>query len=713
LLYPARMKKVTILTHADFISPLTRDLHRSGVMQIDPIEVDGLESCSPDRSSIESLSSRIDNIFEAIQFEEEEDAMEMLLDPKPPEVFDIPERSLEELLSFSTTVLEPVDSAISHLDSRLLKLRDLSHRLEEQQAELLPLKGLDMDISHLGPGEEVSVIAGSTRDLDGLLAMLKSELIHVYHEGTKGEFSVVIFAHNEELRLVEKARRQRCFDAIDLNSLIQVIPENPDTEGLSTEIASSPPTSTPPSSSSPSSSSSLSIPSPSTPPHPSQGYQLKGKPIDILREIDTDLLSIRGEVREIEEEFTALYREHRKDLLILREEVSIQLEKTRVFDKFAGTRTAIALTGWVEADRDSDLNDLCDKATDGHCVVSFEEPEGNEPPVQLRNDAWARPFEPLVHMFSTPKYNELDTSMVVGPLFIIFFGLMLGDAGYGLVIIAMALFALKVHGPVSEEIRDAGYFMLLMGISTVIFGLIMGGFFYDAIPRFIYGDETQLLYPQISVLFFTFPMDPMNDPTTIFLASLIIGLLTLNFGVVLGAYHHYKIKDYHSLVTGDLSWFILEPGGILLIGYSMFGAFSLGSTTIMMCVVTALFGLVLRVIHSKGLVMFDFTGFVGNVLSFARILALALATAGLALAINYFSQLIGEIHIILIIVGLGLFIVAHFINTLLQALGAGIHSLRLNYVEFFSMFYEGGGKAFDAFHIERTYTQVVEKEANQ
>ncbi|MCK4613663.1 MAG: V-type ATP synthase subunit I, partial [Thermoplasmata archaeon] len=109
--------------------------------------------------------------------------------------------------------------------------------------------------------------------------------------------------------------------------------------------------------------------------------------------------------------------------------------------------------------------------------------------------------------------------------------------------------------------------------------------------------------------------------------------------------------------------------------------------------------------------LFDITGFVGNVLSFSRLLALALATAGLALTINIFVQLIIDIHPAVIIIALLFFIVVHFMNSLIQSLGAGIHSLRLQYVELFSMFYEGGGKPFKPFKAERQWTQIIEKEA--
>lgn len=669
MLYPSRMKRTTVLAHADHISPLVRELQRTGLMQIDPLDTEGLEPCSPDRSRLEQISSRFEQVFGAIRYEEEESIREMVLHPRPPEVFAVPELTVDELLHRSETILEPIEARMAEFDGKLTRLRERSSGLEDLKVDLVPLQWLDLDVSMLGSGEYATVVAGTTRDLEGLQGMLDSELIHVFHQGSETEMSVVIIAHTSQRELLEKARRQRYFDAIDPGAM-DILGQDPGAPGSG------------------------------------------GRPRDIIGEIETELLAIRKEEDGIRTSLRELYADHRKEILILREEIDIALGNHRIFDRFGGTKATVALKGWVEADRTSELEDLVERATRGYGVVETDDPEANEAPTLLRNRPWARPFESLVHMFATPKYNELDTSMIVGPLFIIFFGLMLGDAGYGLIIVAVALFMLRVHAPHSAEVRDYGYYLLLMGTSAVVFGLIMGGFFYDAIPRFVYGDETLALYPAIGIPGFSFPIDPMNDPLTIFMASLIIGLLTLNIGILLAAYHHWREGNYHELVTGDISWFIFQPGGILLIGYFMFDAFALGPGTVIICAVTAALGILLRLVHSKGLAMFDFTGFMGNVLSFARILALGLATAGIALAINNFAQLAGEIHPALIILGILLFVGAHFVNTLLQALGAGIHSIRLNYVEFFSMFYEGGGKTFDPFREERTYTQVDVQENN-
>ncbi|MCK4613497.1 MAG: hypothetical protein KAU14_01740, partial [Thermoplasmata archaeon] len=413
----------------------------------------------------------------------------------------------------------------------------------------------------------------------------------------KGEYSIVIVAHHTEAARVEKARRQRLFDGID-------------TKGLS------------------------------------------GTPAEALGGIETELLTIGGETRDIGKELRVLYKENRKGLLIIREELDLFIEGLGVFESYGVTKSTTSLTGWIEKGREGDLRTLCEDTTQGNFAIYFEDPAGEEAPTKLNNPSWATPFEGLVNMFSPPKYNEIDSSRIVGPLFIIFFGFMVGDAGYGLIIIALSLFGYLHLGKYSKEIREYAYFGLLIGITTIICGLFMGGFFYDSLQRFVYGDETSFLYPQISLLGMKFPMDPMNDPITVFLVALIIGIITLNIGIVLSIHQNIKQKNYHGLVTDNLSWVFLEPGGITLVGAYMLGAWELSPAMSALAGIATALGIILRLPVSGGLVLFDITGFVGNVLSFSRLLALALATAGLALTINIFVQLIIDIHPAVIIIAL-------------------------------------------------------------
>ncbi len=628
----------------------------AGIMQIDPLESDDLEKRTPDLKRVEGLLTRLDMILETIRYEEPVPLMDMLLRPQPPEVFEIPKRADSEIMEMAETSLPEIEEQVEKYEAKLLELNERKSRFEDQKAELLPLRGMDFRIENLGKGDYSYIAAGTTRDLPGLQEAFESKNIHIHFEPFESDFSVIIIAHHSEVPTVERARRQRLYDSIEVTGLT-------------------------------------------------------GTPNQALENVETELISIGQGIDDVKKKKKELYRENRKELLIMKEELDILMEQQAIVGNFGETVRTVSLTGWIEQGMEEELTVLCEEATQGQVAFNFSDPEGEEAPTKLDNPGWARPFEGLINMFSPPRYNELDTTTIVGPLFIIFFGLMVGDAGYGLFLLAVAGFMHFKVGKHSEEIREYAYFLFLMGISAIVFGLIMGSFFYDSIQRFFYGDETLFLYPDFTIFGFMLPMDPMNDPATVFLVSLIIGLITLNIGIFLSLYHHLKMGNYFDMLTNDIAWLILQPGGIALIGAYMLGAFTLSSMMTTIAIIMTVVGLGLRIMQSKGLVMFDITGFAGNVLSFARILALALATAGLALAINYFTQLVSDIHAIMILIGILLFIIAHFGNTLLQSLGAGIHSLRLQYVELFSMFYEGGGKPFTPFKIDRQWTHVIEKEA--
>ena len=196
---------------------------------------------------------------------------------------------------------------------------------------------------------------------------------------------------------------------------------------------------------------------------------------------------------------------------------------------------------------------------------------------------------------------------------------------------------------------------------------------------------------------------------TILVVALIFGLIHLNVGILLGIIQAFKAKKYKELLTARLCWIPLQLGGGMLIAYSMLD-FQLSENLIYIAAVLVVIGLIQLFISAGPIGFFSITGYVGDWLSYARLLALGLATAGMALAFNVVAQLLGNmIPVVGIVIMIIILIIAHMVNLGLQALGAGIHSLRLQYVEFFNRFYEGGGHKFAPFKINRKYTKIDEE----
>jgi V/A-type H+-transporting ATPase subunit I len=217
--------------------------------------------------------------------------------------------------------------------------------------------------------------------------------------------------------------------------------------------------------------------------------------------------------------------------------------------------------------------------------------------------------------------------------------------------------------------------------------------------------STHLLY-QFTLMGVRFPIDSLKDPITILTMALILGLIHLNIGIILGLYQAYKRNHYKKMFTERFCWIPLQIGGGMLIGYFILDWY-LTDFLFLVAVILVIIGMIQLVYAAGPVGFFDITGYVGDWLSYARLLALGLATAGMALAFNVVSKLLGEmIPFIGIIITILLLIVLHVVNLAISALGAGVHSLRLQYVEFFNRFYEGGGILFTPFQTKRTYTQI-------
>ena len=355
------------------------------------------------------------------------------------------------------------------------------------------------------------------------------------------------------------------------------------------------------------------------------------------------------------------------------------------------------------------LQELITNATKGCAQYQSETPSTNpdKPPTHLHTPKWAASFRTFLELFATPQYNELNPTIFMGIFFIFFFGLMLGDAGYGLVIFLLSLFGYLKFKKISPMLRNWSFLGIWLGLSTTIAGFLMNSFFGDLIQRFFYHNPEQKLY-ELTIAGIDLPLEPLTDPLTILVIALVCGIIHLNLGIILGIIQSYKQRQYKQLFTGHFCWIPLQIGGGMLISNFILGVqlttlgFSIGA-------ILTLVGIILLFAHAGPIGFFDITGYVGDWLSYARLLALGLATAGMALAFNVVAELIPQMIPLVGIILLPIILIfAHVANLGIQALGAGVHSLRLQYVEFFNRFYTGGGEKFTPFKLKRKYTTIEE-----
>jgi len=278
-----------------------------------------------------------------------------------------------------------------------------------------------------------------------------------------------------------------------------------------------------------------------------------------------------------------------------------------------------------------------------------------------------------------------------------------------LILLILSLFGYLKIGKHSNLIRDWSFMGIWMGLVTTIVGFLTYSIFGNFVHTMLMGDSSGFLY-SFTFLNINFPIDSLKEPLVILIAALVLGLVHLNIGIVLSIIQSAKQKHYKKMITEHFCWVPLQLGGGMLIGQFILGM-KISSSLFNIAIVLVIVGLLLLFIAKGPVGFFSITGYVGDWLSYSRLLALGLATAGMALAFNEVSMLLGDmIPFIGIIITVVLLVVLHLVNLGISALGAGVHSLRLQYVEFFNRFYEGGGHEFSPFKIKRKYTKKLEEE---
>jgi V/A-type H+-transporting ATPase subunit I len=297
----------------------------------------------------------------------------------------------------------------------------------------------------------------------------------------------------------------------------------------------------------------------------------------------------------------------------------------------------------------------------------------------------------LMDVYSRPKYTEIDPTLMISIVFPLFFGIIVGDVGYGLIFLAMSLGLRKyLKGEAGQQLLDV---LRNASIATIFFGIIFSEFLGFAIPGW-----KPLLYSRH--LMSEHGGHGPNIPELMVL-SIWIGIIHLSLGRILGMYNHAKQDHGHHrtlAVMANFGW--LAVMSILNVGHII------GGVLILMGIIFIARENVLEVIELPTIV--------SHVLSYARLVAVGLSGVAIAMVVNYmtFEMFINPalenftiISIVLILVGLGIFLFGHLLNIALCILGGGLHSIRLHYVEFFTKFYKGGGQKYNPFGIKRRFTE--------
>ncbi|WP_456423005.1 V-type ATP synthase subunit I [Thermococcus sp.] len=432
-----------------------------------------------------------------------------------------------------------------------------------------------------------------------------------------------------------------------------------------------------------------------------------GTPAELIGEYRRKLDSKLRELDEAKREAEMLAEKYYDDVVFYQELMENERDKASVLPMLARTNMTFALTGWLPRVDVPKVLDGIKEVTEGKAYINVREPtkeEIEEIPIKLKNPSWARPFEMLTEMYGVPRYDEIDPTPIIAFTYSFFFGFMLTDFMYGLIVGIVAYLLVKGHKKFNDGTYKFAYTLLVSSFFTMLMGILFGSYFGNAgdiVLQYITGNPNAQ-FPRIA--------DALKDPMFVLMLALAIGLAHLFTGYTIGFIVRWKNGDVKGAVLEQLPWMLI------ILAIALFAT----KNASLILPAKALFGIGIvlfaigEVVSNGGLaalmIISDFFGFVGTWLSYARLMALALATSGIAMVVNVLAGMVWGIKISVvplgIVIGLIIFIGGQLFSTAINALGAFVHSLRLQYVEFFGTFYSGDGKPFTPFKSRREVSKL-------
>ena len=416
--------------------------------------------------------------------------------------------------------------------------------------------------------------------------------------------------------------------------------------------------------------------------------------IEILKK---EISELKAEKRVIKEEIK-VYQNEVKDLEAVYDYLINRKLRIETIEKLVQTDKVFGIEGWVPTTKVKEFEEKIKEIVGENYHLEMEEAERDDEtvPIKLKNGVLASAFESLTAMYAYPKYNEVDPTPFIAPFYIIFFGMMGADAGYGAVLLLATWFILKFVN-LNKKTKLFVQFFFYLSFSVIIWGILYGSYFGLSIPG---------LWKMI---------DPATEYNKLLVGSVLFGIVHIYFGLGLKAYLLLKAKKPLDAIYDVLFWYMALTGGILYLTLKMLG---LGVTVATISGVVSVIGMIGIVLtggrEAKGIgaklgsglySLYGISGYVGDFVSYSRLMALGLSGGFIAQAINMIIGMVSGSWIGLIFVPV-IFIGGHFFNMFLSFLGGYVHTSRLMYVEFFGKFYEGGGRPFKDFREESKYINL-------
>ena len=379
-------------------------------------------------------------------------------------------------------------------------------------------------------------------------------------------------------------------------------------------------------------------------------------------------------------------------LLIQKEYLDNALIRETVVSNFKATDTVNVIEGYIPLDMEEEFKKIVNKNSNksNYLEITEVDKDDEEVPILLKNSGITGLFASITQMYALPRYNEIDPTAILSIFYWIFFGMMVADFAYGLILFILSGLALMI-GKFDENKRKFLKFFFALSFSTMIWGLLYGSAFGDLIKL-----PTQVL-------------DSSKDFMSIFILSIIFGAIHLVIALGIKAYILIKNGHFMDVIYDVFLWYLTLTSLIILLLAGRFGLSEFTKNIFIACAVIGMLGIVVfGARDAKTLVgriggglysLYGITSYIGDFVSYLRLMALGLAGGFIASAINIIVKMLVSKGILGIILGVVVFTLGQSFNIFLSFLSSYVHTSRLTYVEFFSKFYEGGGKAFKKFRV--------------
>ena len=655
MLKPEQMSRLLIVASKDQMAPVVAELHRNNLFHIEDYVEAGAEGYEGFKIGT-PLPGATEASGDLVKIRTIQNTFSIRSDE-----FEVKERQKQsDLQVMIERDLPAIEQEVEGLTVKRSKLETKVKEFEQKMSELSPFIDIPGDLDLYRGYSTLSVFAGYVE---------KEVSLSVPHEmfstKGKGKHFMVVIAAGEQRSVVEAALQEAGYQAV-------TIPDE------------------------------------------------SGDPKERISFYTGQITLMKKEIGEINQNLDAIKEKHAGFMVACEEILKVQVERAEAPLRFATTNETFVAEGWVPSASVENLSQALVKATAGKIFVTVlpTDSEHDIVPVEYNNPSFAKPTQMLMDVYSRPKYSELDPTLMLSIVFPLFFGLILGDVGYGLILLAMCLGLRKYMK--GEEGTQLLTVLRNASFSSILFGLLYSEFLGFALPwkpimfsrHLNIGAHSTGHGPQIPELM---------------ILAIWIGLVHITLGRILGMINHAR-QDHgdHRIkaVMANFGW-ICVMWGILMIIWSIVQMPYMPDFTTLPKVVSSvniaavvgavmLIAGVIFIARDSGLELVELPTIISHVLSYARIVAVGLSSVAIAMVVNYIAigMLINPqlenltiIGVLFIILGVAVFLIGHALNMALGILGGGLHSIRLHYVEFFTKFYKGGGKKYSPFGLNRRFSE--------